>query len=196
MGRKCFISFKTEDIVFKKYIQEDLKIDMVDKSLNEPINSLDEDYILQRIRDDYLSDSTVTIYLIGSESSEAKGINEQRFIKRELQASLYHGKGNTQNGILGIVLPSMYEKIFGQKYLCSCGKTPDIVLINYWTTINEFSCNYYIQNSTNTKCCWEDDERYCILTKWDDFVKSPEEYIEQAYQKRFSDISNRVKVRP
>ncbi len=196
MGRKCFISFKTEDIDYKKYIQDVLKIDMVDKSLNEPINSFDEDYIMQCIQRDYLCDSTVTIHLIGANSSEIKGTFEQRFIKRELQASLYHGVGNTQNGILGIVLPSMTQAIFGEQYLCSCGKSPDVVWINDWTVIKEFSCNYYVQNSTNTKCCWEDEERYCILAKWEDFVKNPEEFIEQAYQKRFSDISNKTKVRP
>lgn len=60
MGHKCFISFKTEDAEFKRIIQEDLNIDMVDKSLNIPINSDDEDYIMRKIREDYLSDSTVT----------------------------------------------------------------------------------------------------------------------------------------
>ena len=62
---KCFISFKTHDMEFKKYIQENLAVDMIDKSLNEPINSQDEDYIMRKIREDYLKDSTVTIHLIG-----------------------------------------------------------------------------------------------------------------------------------
>ena len=63
---KCFISFKTHDMEFKKYIQENLDVDMIDKSLNEPIDSQNEDYIMRRIREDYLKDSTVTIHLIGS----------------------------------------------------------------------------------------------------------------------------------
>ena len=29
MSHKCFISFKTEDKEYKRYIQEDLKIDMM-----------------------------------------------------------------------------------------------------------------------------------------------------------------------
>ena len=70
MSHKCFISFKTEDKEYKRYIQEDLKIDMIDKSLNTPINSTDEDYIMRKIREDYLSDSTVTIHLIGEYSAE------------------------------------------------------------------------------------------------------------------------------
>ena len=58
---KCFISFKTENTSYKNYIQYNLNVDMIDKSLNEPINSDDEDYIMRKIREDYLSDSTVTI---------------------------------------------------------------------------------------------------------------------------------------
>ena len=92
MGHKCFISFKTEDAYYKKEIQkwsEKNKVDMIDKSLNTPIDSDDEDYIMRKIREDYLADSTVTIVLIGVHSSEYFGKEEQKYIKRELQASLY-----------------------------------------------------------------------------------------------------------
>ena len=104
MGHKCFISFKTEDESYKKEIQDDLDIDMIDKSLNEAINSDDEDYIMRKIREDYLSDSTVTIFLIGNKSAENTFWEDQTYIKRELQASLYNGENNTRNGILGVVI--------------------------------------------------------------------------------------------
>ena len=107
MAHKCFISFKTEDECYKKYIQNSLDVDMIDKSLDEPIDSDDEDYIMRKIREDYLSDSTVTIFLIGNKSAENSSGENQTFIKREIQASLYNGKDNTKNGILGIVLPSI-----------------------------------------------------------------------------------------
>lgn len=106
MAHKCFISFKTEDMDYKKKIQEDMDVDMIDKSLDEPINSDDEDYIMCKIREDYLADSTVTIYLIGEYSAENSFLQDQTYIKRELQASLYNGENNTKNGILGIVLPA------------------------------------------------------------------------------------------
>jgi hypothetical protein len=35
MKRKCFISFKTEDKNYKEKIQNELNINMIDKSLNE-----------------------------------------------------------------------------------------------------------------------------------------------------------------
>ena len=194
MSHKCFISFKTEDKKYKKYIQEDLKIDMIDKSLNTPINSTDEDYIMRKIREDYLSDSTVTIHLIGEYSAENLLYENQAYIKRELQASLYNGENNTKNGILGIVLPNMYDKIFKGSEVCSvCGKSHNIVCINDSTVAKEFSYNYYIPKDG---CSWSEEDRFCVLVKWNDFVKNPELYINKAFDKRSSLISAKTKVRP
>lgn len=59
---KCFISFKVEDKAYKEKIQRNESIEMIDKSLNEPINSDDPDYVMQKIRNDNLKDSSVTIF--------------------------------------------------------------------------------------------------------------------------------------
>lgn len=194
MRRKCFISFKTEDIEYKKYIQNNLNVDMIDKSLDIAIDSNNEDYIMRKIREDYLSLSTVTIHLIGSNSSQNRGDYEQRFIKRELQASLYNGQENTRNGILGVVLPEMYNKIYLGSYICNtCGQSHNTVAINDDTTIKEFSYNYYIPNN---KCVWTEEDRYCVLVKWDAFETHPEKYIEDAFDKRSRPIASRIMVRP
>lgn len=194
MARKCYISFKTEDYSYKNYIQENLHLSMVDKSLNEAINSTDEDYIMRVIRQDYLSDSTVTIHLIGLYGAENRGYEEQKYIKRELQASLYHSEGNTQNGILGVVLPDMYNSIYRGSGIClSCGGVHNYVYVDDTTTIKEFSYNYYIPNN---KCFWAEDDRYCVLVKWEDFIVDPENYIEQAFLKRTHEIAEKTKVRP
>lgn len=183
-----------EDKKYKRYIQEDLKIDMIDKSLNTPINSTDEDYIMRKIREDYLSDSTVTIHLIGEYSAENLLYENQAYIKRELQASLYNGENNTKNGILGIVLPNMYDKIFKGSEVCSvCGKSHNIVCINDSTVVKEFSYNYYIPKDG---CSWSEEDRFCVLVKWNDFVENPELYINKAFDKRSSLISAKTKVRP
>lgn len=193
MARKCFISFKTEDTAYKLAIQNSLRLDMVDKSLDIPIDSQDEDYIMQKIRSDYLSDSTVTIHLIGARSAEQFGQNEQRFIKRELQASLYDGPNNSRNGILGIVLPSMYGQIYLRDGACqNCGSAISILNISDSTTIREFHTNYFIPG----KCHWTEADRYCVLVKWDEFVKNPDIYIELAFNKRNDPIAKKVKVRP
>jgi hypothetical protein len=194
MAHKCFISFKMEDEDFKIAIQEDERIDMIDKSLKEPIDSDDEDYIMDKIRNEYLKDSTVTIFLIGEKSKEDLGWNEQRFIKRELQGSLYNGRNNTKSGVLGVVLPNMYDGIFGGSGNCkTCGNNHTYVNLNNSTTISEFSYNYYIPTN---KCAWSEDDRYCVLVKWDDFINFPNTYIDQAFEKRDHEISKKTKVRP
>lgn len=195
MAHRCFISFKTEDEWYKNYIQNHLAVDMIDHSLNEAIDSDDEDYIMRKIRENYLSDSTVTIFLIGTKSAENSFFENQSFIKRELQASLYHGVNNTKNGILGIVLPEMTNRIYLGKTNCAtCGGEHTIVKINDNTVIKEFSHNYYIPK--NNKCSWSEDDRYCVLTTWEDFCNNPNYYIDKAFDKRTSAISTYTKVRP
>ena len=180
---------------YKKYIQNYLDIDMIDKSLNEPIQSENEDYIMRKIREDYLQDSTVTIHLIGEYSAENSYLN-QNYIKRELQASLSNTSAGTRNGILGIVLPEVYDKIYKGQQACSqCFKNHNIVVINENTTIREFSYNYYLPLD-NGEHVWSEDDRYCVLVKWEDFIVSPNKYIEQAFNKRTSDIAKKIKVRP
>lgn len=198
MSHKCYISFKTEDEDYKSEIQkmkDEDKLDYIDKSLNEAIDSEDPDYIMRKIREDYLSDSTVTIFLIGTHSRETLGWEEQQYIKRELQASLYDGDNNSRSGILGVVLPEMYDSIYKGSYTCTtCGNSHNYVSINDNTVIKEFSANYYIE--PHTGCCWSEDQRYCVLVKWDDFVNNPETYINKAFNKRSSDIASQVKVYP
>lgn len=194
MAHKSFISFKTEDFEYKEAILKLPGIDIIDKSLDEPIDSEDEDYIMRKIREDYLEDSTVTIHLIGSKSAEAYGWDEQKYIKRELQASLYNGENNTRNGILGVVLPTVHDQIFKGQVTCArCGSSASCILLNDDTAVAEFHRNYYIDPD---KCHYEEDDRYCILVGWDDFKLDPNKYIEQAYAKREHPIAGEATVRP
>lgn len=197
MGKhKCFISFKTQNIEYKKYIQEDLDVDMIDKSLNEPIQSIDENYIMRRIREDYLKDSTVTIHLIGNYSAENSFLQDQSYIKRELQASLSNTSAGSRNGILGVVLPEAYDSIYKGMQIClTCMNDHNIVKINNDTTITEFNYNYYLPLGEG-KHVWSEEDRYCVLVKWDDFIKTPNKYIDKAYDKRSSEITKKIKVRP
>ncbi len=63
------------------------------------INSADSEYVMNRIRADYLGDSTVTIVLLG------RCTHSRRYVDWELKSSLRKGT-NTPNGVLGILLPS------------------------------------------------------------------------------------------
>lgn len=66
---------------------------------DEFINSTDTDYVMQRIREKYLGDSTVTIVLIGSCT------HSRRYVDWEIKSSLRQGQ-YTLNGLIGILLPS------------------------------------------------------------------------------------------
>ncbi len=199
MSHKCFISYKKEDKEYRDELMKKFdKSDVIDKSLDREIKSENGDYIMQTIRDDYLSDSTVTIFLIGGHSSENEGKDylerdKNYFIKRELQATLYNGEGNTRSGIVGIVIPEMYDRIYKGEYQCSnCGGQHNWVSINDGTVIREFSKNYYIE--PHDGCSWSEEERYCILVKWDDFMKNPERYIDQAFNKRSDKVAGKIKI--
>ena len=200
MGHKCFVSYKKEDNKYKDELIELFeKKDIIDKTLDRVIDSNDADYIMQTIRENYLKDSTVTICLIGTHSSENEGVDEEGqlidyYIIRELQASLYNGRNNTRNGVLGVVTPEMYSAIYKGEYKCDkCGKTHSYVSINDNTVIREFSINYYVE--PHQGCCWSEDQRYCVLVRWDDFIKNPECYMEKAFEKRNESIADKVKVR-
>ena len=106
-----------------------------------------------------------------------------------MAASLHNGKGNTRNGIVGIVLPCMYEKVYKGRHFCNkCGCYHSYVEINDSTVIREFSYNYYTE--PHQGCSWTEEQRYCVLAKWDDFLKNPEDYIERAFSKRNTNLAN------
>ena len=64
------------------------------------IDSTDTNYVMGRLRTEYLSDSTVTLVLLGSCT------HSRRYVDWELKASLRQGSTYTPNGLLGILLPT------------------------------------------------------------------------------------------
>jgi hypothetical protein len=66
------------------------------------IDSNDGDYVMTQIREKYLSDSTITIVLLGTCT------HSRRYIDWEIKSSLRQGS-YTPNGLIGIVLPSLSE---------------------------------------------------------------------------------------
>jgi len=63
-------------------------------------DSLPADTIRQKIRDEYLRDSTVTVVLVGTETKNRKHIDW------EIYSSMFNGTVNKQSGVLIINLPS------------------------------------------------------------------------------------------
>lgn len=102
--RKIFIShYKGDRYEVDKFIT-DFPDGFIPKVLgandnDEFINSTDTGYVMQRIRDKYLEDSTVTIVLLGSCT------HSRRYIDWEIKSSLQQGM-DLPNGLIGIALPS------------------------------------------------------------------------------------------
>jgi hypothetical protein len=67
------------------------------------IDSRDPDYVMRRIRELYISDSTVTLVMFG------KCTWARRYVDWEIQASLRAPQNGLPNGLLGIKLPTFTE---------------------------------------------------------------------------------------
>lgn len=106
--RKCFISYHHADQdevdAFIRTYDHERNI-FISRGLGKEmspdiINSTDTDYVMRRIRELYLSDSSVTIVMLG------KSTWARRYVDWEIQASLRNGLSTMANGLLGIKLPS------------------------------------------------------------------------------------------
>lgn len=196
MSHNCFISFKKEDLKYKEAILKKLGTERIKgKALDRWIDSDDIDYIMQVIRNDYMINTSVTIFLIGVHSSENEGYDSNgdrnAFIKRELQATLYDGKGFSRSGLLGVVLPSMESKIYKGKYQCNkCGGIHYYVDICDETVIKEFSANYYLKKDCG--CCYSESGRFAVLVRYSEFMNNPDKYIDLAYSKLNEPICKEV----
>jgi hypothetical protein len=103
--KKCFISFYGGDTDEVNTFVKDFSDVFIAKVIgvsegDDFIDSNDSDYVMKRIREKYLGDSTVTICMIGSCT------HSRRYIDWELKTTLRQGT-YTPNGLIGIVLPSL-----------------------------------------------------------------------------------------
>lgn len=106
--RKCFISYHHADQgAVNQFIRSfDHEHDtFIARGLGEEmpgdvIQSANTDYVMAKIRNRFLADSTVTIVLMG------RCTWARRYVDWEIQSSLRRGEQTTPNGLLGIKLPS------------------------------------------------------------------------------------------
>lgn len=131
---KVFISYHHEndqqakDKLLELNTRHNIFIDMsVDTGdINE---ELSDEQIRQKIRDEYLRDSSVTILLVGTETKNRKHIDWEIF------SSMYDGVINKKSGILVIQLPSICPVHF----IAAHGdqeKKGIYPHVHYWTKIN------------------------------------------------------------
>lgn len=90
--KECLVDFGERNSIF------------VDRSVDtgDIADNLSDESIREKIRDEYLRDSTVTIVLVGTETKRRKHVDW------EIYSSMYDGTVNKKSGILVIVLPTVY----------------------------------------------------------------------------------------
>ena len=77
-----------------------------DQTINELIDSDNDDYVMRRIRKKYLGDSTVTVVFIGKKTWTRK------FVDWELASSLRQGEtAGLPNGLIAILSPELTKAI-------------------------------------------------------------------------------------
>lgn len=201
MPHNCFISSRPEDSTYRDEIIKKLGNNRVlGKSLDRYIDDKDIDAAMRLIRKEYLKNTTVTLYLIGEHSSENEGFygdgkKKNILIMQELQATLYNSGNYLTNGLLGIVLPSMVDKIYDKTVYCEkCQCNHNYLCLNDETVVREFSKNYWLNpNNSGCKSVYSKENRFSVLVRYDDFMQNPDEYINKAYNKLREPICRSVK---
>lgn len=103
---KCFISYHVADldevkIFVDNFGEEFIPITVGVTDEDDFIDSTNEDYIKDKIREEYLSNSTVTIVLLGA------GTYGRKYVDWEISSSLRNDSVNKRSGLLVLTLPSM-----------------------------------------------------------------------------------------
>jgi MTH538 TIR-like domain (DUF1863) len=102
--RKCFVSYHHADIAaVDRFIERFGPRNFIKRGITLPdevVNSVNTRYVMRRVRELYLRDSTVTIVLLG------RCTWARRFVDWEIQASLRRAVDSLPNGLLGILLDS------------------------------------------------------------------------------------------
>jgi hypothetical protein len=104
--RKCFISYHHADEQTVSFFVSSFSnlanvfiVRRLGQMADDIVNSTDTDYVMRRIREDYIGDSTVTLLMAGAATWS------RRYVDWEIQASLRQSGGSPPNGLLGIKLP-------------------------------------------------------------------------------------------
>jgi hypothetical protein len=103
---KVFISYHVDDVDEVETFINDYGSEFIARSVgvtveDDFVDSVDEEYIKRKIREKYLTDSTVTILLLGECTWGRK------FVDWEVASSLRDDPVNKRNGLLVYPLPSM-----------------------------------------------------------------------------------------
>ena len=102
---KTFISFHSADNYYKNFVETQWAEQFhgfVSRSVRDGDikTNLPTEYTRQLIRDNFISDATITLVLVG------KGTWRRKHVDWEIASSLRATKNNSRTGLLGVLLPT------------------------------------------------------------------------------------------
>ena len=108
---RCFVSYHEVNSTAVKNFLEEFSDVFTGKTVgvtdeDDFINSEDNEYVMRRIREKYLSNTTVTIVLIG-ECTKAR-----KYVDWEIASSLRNDPVNGRSGLLGVNMKSIGSRGF------------------------------------------------------------------------------------
>lgn len=111
---KVFISFHSEDIYYKNEFERlfhEIHGVIISRSVDtgDISNYLQTDTVRQKIRDEYLRDSSVTVVLVGANTWQRKHVDW------EIASSIRDTAYNPRSGLIGILLPT-YPGYYQNQY--------------------------------------------------------------------------------
>jgi hypothetical protein len=106
--RKCFISYQHRDAEEVRAFVDRYRDVLIPKGIGDGVTNEDNfvnsdvtEYVLRRIREKYLADSTVTIVMVG------RCTWERKYVDWEIASTLRNDANNGRSGLMGITLPSI-----------------------------------------------------------------------------------------
>ena len=161
---KVFVSFyHDEDQEYKDKFERMCKDVIVSKSIQpgDIYTDTNTERVMQRIRDEYLKDSTVTVVLIGQHTWQRK------YVDWEIYSSLRLTPTTLRSGLLGILLPTRQD--YNQKHYEKCTVPPRL----------------YYNNLKNNNA-----EPYAIVYNWTNEPSKIQNWIDRAFSVRYSYTPN------
>ena len=121
VSHKTFISYYQEDQEevdeFIKTFDHEREVFIAravgsDQTMDELIDSDDDEYVMRRLREEYVRDSTVTLVFIGKDTWSRK------FVDWEIAASLHQGpNAGLPNGMLAVLSPQLTETMLPDRFI-------------------------------------------------------------------------------
>ncbi len=154
MSHKCFISYHKADQLAVDDFCEKFEGSFIRRGQamsDDVIDSDNTDYVMKRIRELYLQDSTVTIVLIG------KCTWARRYVDWEVQSSLRQPSDSLPNGVVAIQLWESYTTL------------PDRVNLNVESGYSKF----YKYPSSSTRLSNIIEEAFKARSEKSDLIVNP-----------------------